>query len=284
MSADPLTLARSRPRRRRRSWSRQAILGGVLLTFVVLVAVLGPLFAPHSLSQPIGIPASGPSSAAPLGTDGLGRDVLSRVLYGGLPVLWTSLACVVGMYVIGGLIGLLAGLSDSLLDPILMRSVDVLIVFPPLVLLLVLIAGAGSSNWVIILGVVLVLSPGVARIVRAATLEIATKGYIEAAVARGERTPQIMFREVLPNIMPVVVADAGVRFLGAIFLIASLDFLGVGSQPPAANWGLMIAENREILSFNVWGVVAPALLLSVLTIAVNLLGNAYTQSRSGGTR
>jgi ABC-type dipeptide/oligopeptide/nickel transport system permease subunit len=148
-----------------------------------------------------------------------------------------------------------------------------------LLLLLVLIAGAGASTGVLVVGIVLVLSPGVARLVRTATLEVSTTGYIEAAVARGERTSSIMRREILPNIAPALVADAGVRFLGAIFLVASLNFLGVGAQPPAANWGLMIAENRQIISTNIWGVCAPSVLIASLTIAANLLGDAYVHAR-----
>ena len=254
-----------------------------MLMFVVAVALVGPLLAPHPLTQPIGIPGTGPSAAAPLGTDFLGRDVLSRVLFGGLPVLWLSVVSVVATYVVGMGVGMVAGLSRSWLDPLLMRGVDVLIVFPPLLLLLVLVAGAGTGTGILLIGIVVVLSPGVARIVRTATLEVSTASYVEAAVARGERTFAIMRREILPNITASVVADAGVRFLGAIFLVASLNFLGVGSQPPAANWGLMIAENREVISTNIWAVAAPALMLAFLAISVNLIGDAYVHSldRSG---
>src|SRR5205823_10328965 len=129
-------------------------------------------------------------------------------------------------------VGMAAGLSRSLLDPILMRSVDVFLVFPPLMLLLLLIAGAGTGPWVLIIGLVLVLFPGVARLVRAATLEVSTTGYIESAVARGEATVAIMRREVLPNIAPAIVADLGVRLSGVIILAASVNFLGLAAKPP----------------------------------------------------
>ncbi len=288
MSATAQPAAPARGRRARVRVPRflrtvRGTLGLTMLLFVVAVAVLGPLVAPHALDQPIGVPGSPPGPGAPLGTDFLGRDVLSRLLHGGFPVLWLAVVSVIGTYAVGLSVGMLAGLSRSWVDPLLMRAVDVLIVFPPLLLLLVLIAGAGSGTLVLLIGIVTVLFPGVARLVRTATLEVSTTSYIEAAVARGERLPAIMRREILPNIMPVVIADAGVRFLGAIFLVASLNFLGVGAQPPAANWGLMIAENRQVITTNVWAVAAPALMLALLTISVNLIGDAYahTLDRSG---
>ena len=261
-------------------------LGAAMLLFVLAVALLGPLVAPHPLDQPVGVPGSPPGNGAPLGTDFLGRDVLSRVLHGGFSVLWLALVAVAITYVVGMTIGMVAGLSRSRLDPILMRSVDIFIVFPPLLLLLVLISGAGTSSLVLIVGIVLVMFPGVARLVRTATLEVSTTSFIEAAVARGESTPAIMRREILPNIAPSLIADAGVRFLGAIFLTASLNFLGVGSQPPSANWGLMVAENRQVLATNIWAVLAPALMLALLTVSVNMIGDAYahTLDRSGARR
>jgi peptide/nickel transport system permease protein len=256
----------------------QSIAGLVLLAFVVGVALIGPLVAPHSIAQPIGVPGSPPVSGAPFGTDFLGRDVLSRMLHGGTSVLTISLIASGFTYLIGIAIGMTAGLSRSLLDPLLMRAVDILLVFPPLMLLLLLIAGAGTGEPILILGIVLVLFPGVARIVRTATLEVSTTAYIEAAVARGERMPAIMRREVLPNIAPTVIADVGVRFSAVIILAASVNFLGLGAQPPAANWGLMIAENLQIISENLWSVLAPAILLALLTISVNLIGDGYTRS------
>jgi ABC-type dipeptide/oligopeptide/nickel transport system permease subunit len=258
--------------------SGQGIAGLVILSVVVGVALIGPLVAPHPLDVPIGVPGSGPSNGAPMGTDFLGRDVLSRVLHGGLPVLELSVVTIALTYLIGGAIGMIAALSRSLLDPILMRVVDLCLVFPPLLLLLLLIAGAGTSMWILTVGIVLVLFPGVARLVRTATLEVSTTGYIEAAMARGERLFALMGHEILPNIAPSVLADVGVRFSGAIILAASVNFLGLGSQPPAANWGLMIAENREIITTNVGSVLMPAVLLALLTISVNMLGDAYVRS------
>lgn len=258
--------------------SPQGIVGALIFVLVVAVALIGPLVAPHALDAPIGAPGSPPGSGAVLGTDDLGRDVLSRLLHGGSSVLAVSIVATVFIYLFGVTVGMTAGLSRSLVDPILMRIVDVFLVFPPLLLLLLLIAGGGTGAVTLVIGIVLVLSPGVARLVRTATLEVSTTAYIEAAIARGEPTHAIMRREVLPNIAPSIIADLGVRFSGVIVLAASVNFLGLGSQPPAANWGLMISENLSTVSSNIWSVLAPAIMLALLTISVNLLGGAYTRS------
>lgn len=273
----------SRRSRKPLSWligTREGIVGLVLMLVVVSVAVVGPFVAPHPLAQPVGVPGADPSSAALLGTDFLGRDVLSRVLYGGLPVIWLSLATICLTYVVGTTIGMIAGLSRSILDPIIMRVVDLFLAFPALLLLLVLLTGAGSSSVVLSVGIVLVLFPGVARLVRTATLKVSTTSYVEAAVARGEGRFAIMWRDVLPNIAQSMLADFGVRFGWAVTLTASVSFLGLGSRPPAANWGLMVAENRTIITDNIWSVLVPAVLLAALTVAVNLLGDAYIKERS----
>jgi ABC-type dipeptide/oligopeptide/nickel transport system permease subunit len=274
------TLGRGGERRRRLSFLRsgRGIVGLAVLLFVVGVALIGPLVAPYALDAPIGAPGNAPGGGATLGTDVLGRDVLSRLLHGGTGVLEISLVTTLLIYFVGVTIGMIAGLSRSLLDPILMRIVDIFLVFPPLVLILLLFAGAGQGSGVLVIGIVFVLAPGVARLVRTATLEVSTNAYIEAAVARGERTIAIMRREVLPNIAPSIIADVGVRFSGVIILAASVQFLGLGARPPAANWGLMIAENLEVVSTNIWAVLAPALMLGLLTVSVNLLGEAYAHS------
>lgn len=264
---------------------RSGRVGLVLLAFVLLVAVIGPLVAPHDPAQPIGLPGLPPSADAPLGTDGLGRDVLSRVLHGGLTVLGLGIAAAAVSYLGGLTIGLAAGYSRGLLDAGLMRGVDVLLAFPPLLFVLVLVTGAGTSALVLVLAVGIVQITGISRIVRAATLEVSVRGYVEAAVARGEPTPAILRREILPNIMTPVLADFGLRFTYAIVIIASMNFLGLGLTPPAADWGLMVAENRQFITLNIWGVLAPAIMLAVLTIAVNLIGDAHVRvlGRSSAT-
>lgn len=252
--------------------------GSLMLALVVLIAICGPNVAPHPIDQPVGPVGSGPSSAHPLGTDMLGRDVFSRVLSGGWSVLWIAAVSVALTYLLAIGMGVLTGLSTSRLSELVMRCLDLLIVFPPMLLLLVLVAGRGTNVAVLLVGIVMVTFPGAARLVRAAAQEVSTAGYVEAAQARGESAVAIGAREVLPNIVPVILADAGVRFLSSIFLVASLNFLGVGAQPPAADWSLMIAENRQLLQINPWAVLAPAALLALLTISVNLVADAYVST------
>lgn len=254
------------------------LVGSVLLVAVVAVALLGPLFAPYAPDEPVGVPFSGPAEGTPFGTDFLGRDVLSRVLWGGRSVLALAGLATLLAYAGGIVIGLAAGYSRSLLDPALMRAADVMLSFPALLFLLVLVTGAGTSKTVLVLGVALVQMPLIARIVRAATLEQSVRGFVEAAVARGERTSAILRREILPNIAGPIAADVGLRFTYAIILVASVNFLGLGLQPPAADWALIISENRGGLTLNPYVILVPAALISLLTISFNLVGDAIARN------
>jgi peptide/nickel transport system permease protein len=258
--------------------SATGAIGLALLALVLGTAVLGPFLAPHSPTESIGIPFDGPSSAAPLGYDVLGRDVLSRVLWGGRSVLALAGLATLIAYVAGGLVGLLAGYSRSRLDFVLMRGVDVLISFPALLFILVLIAGAGTSKAALVGGVAIVQAPLVARIVRTATLEQAVRGFVEAAAARGESTFAILRREILPNIVSPIAADFGLRFTYSIILVASVNFFGLGLQPPDADWALIVSENRDGLALNPWVILVPAGLIALLTISLNLVGDALARS------
>ena len=257
---------------------RSGAIGLTVVVLVVAIAFLGRYVAPHDPSMPVGAPLSGPSSTAHLGTDFLGRDVLSRLLYGGRSVIGLAAAATILGYVVGLAIGLIAGYTRSKVDPILMRTVDVMLAFPPLLFLLVLITGAGTGVGVLIIGVAAIQAPSISRIVRTATLEVSVRGYVEAAIARGERAFAVILREVLPNILAPVLVDAGLRFTYSILIIASVNYLGLGLQPPASDWALLISENREYIALNVWAVLAPAAMIAMLTIGVNLMGDAIARS------
>jgi peptide/nickel transport system permease protein len=265
-------------RRSRLLRTPNGIAGAVLLLLLLAIAFLGPLFAPHSPTEAIGAPGELPSGHSIFGTDFLGRDVLSRVLSGGHSVFLLAGAATAAAYLAGLTVGLVAGYSRNLLDPILMRGVDILLAFPALLVMLLLASGLGPQVWVLVLGVVLVELPGISRIVRSATQEVSTREFVEAAVARGERTPAVLLREVLPNISSVVLADFGLRFGWSVILIASMNFLGLGLKPPQADWGLMVSENRDYISVNAWSVLVPGVLLALLTISVNLLSDAYART------
>jgi peptide/nickel transport system permease protein len=252
--------------------------GVTVVVFVVAVAIFGRYFAPYDPNVPMTAPLSPPSSHYLLGTDFLGRDVFSRLLYGGRSVI-TLAALATGLgYLIGMSVGLIAGFSRSRIDPVLMRSVDVMLAFPPLLFLLVLISGAGTGVEVLVIGVAVIQAPGISRIVRTATLEVSVRGYVEAAIARGERSYAVIVREVLPNIMAPVLVDSGLRFTYSILIIASVNFLGLGLQPPASDWALMISDNRQYIAIQAWAVLAPAAMIALLTIGINLTGDAIARS------
>jgi ABC-type dipeptide/oligopeptide/nickel transport system permease subunit len=252
--------------------------GVTIVLFVLAVALFGRYVAPHDPNVPVGLPLSGPSGTSPLGTDYVGRDVLSRLLYGGRSVIGLALAATLLGYGIGLAIGLVAGYSRSRVDSVLMRSVDVMLAFPPLLFLLVLISGAGTGVEVLVIGVAVIQAPGISRIVRTATLEVSVRGYVEAAIARGERSYAVIVREVLPNIMAPVLVDSGLRFTYSILIIASVNFLGLGLQPPASDWALMISDNRQYIAIQAWAVLAPAAMIALLTIGINLTGDAIARS------
>jgi ABC-type dipeptide/oligopeptide/nickel transport system permease subunit len=246
---------------------------------VLAAALLGPLFAPHAPNSYTGDSFLGSGSGHIFGTDSVGRDVLSRVLWGGRSIIALATAATLGAYVVGGAIGLLAGYRRGILDAGLMRTMDVLLAFPALLLVLLLAGGIGAGVTTIVIGVAAVNVPGVARIVRAATLEVSVRGFVEAAVARGERTPAILRREILPNIAGIVAADGGVRFTSAFLAVAGLNFIGIGVQPPAADWATMIAENRNYISLQPWTVAAPAICIALFTITVNVIADGLVRGR-----
>jgi ABC-type dipeptide/oligopeptide/nickel transport system permease subunit len=216
-----------------------------------------------------------------LGTDFIGRDVLSRLLCGGTGVITAALAATAIAYAIGGFIGLLAGFVRRLDSP-MMRIVDVLLSFPPVLFLLVVAAGAGRGLVVLSLAIAVTNMPAIARIIRSAVVEHRQRAYVEAAILRGETTSFILVRELLPNIIRILLADLGLRFTWSMLLVASVSFLGLGSQPPAPNWALMISENRPGMELQPWAVAAPAILIALLTVSVNVVADAFA-SRLGSS-
>lgn len=254
-------------------------IGLALTVSVLFIAIFGPFLAPHPPAALLGAPFQAPGAAFPLGTDVLGRDVLSRVLCGGRTVVGYATIATAIAYLVGGSLGLIAGYTRSLVDPVVMRIMDVMLAFPPFLFLLVLTTGLGTGPYVLIIGVASIHVPGIVRIVRAATLEVKGRGFVEAAVARGERRSAVLRREIVPNITGTLVADAAPRLTISILLVASLNYLGLGLHPPAADWALMLSENRVGLTIQPWSVAVPGLLIVALTIGTNLLADAVARSR-----
>ena len=251
--------------------SRVALL---VLALVIGVALLGPLVAPNSPTALDGTPYAGPSGEFPLGNDYLGEDVLSRLLWGGRTVVLDGAIATLLGYAIGAPIGLLAGYTRTLADPVLMRAMDVLLAFPPILFLLLIATGAGSSLTALVIAIAVIHVPSVARVLRAATLEVSVRGFVEAAVARGDPARVILRREILPNIWGPIVADAGPKFTVSILLVAAVNFLGLGISPPTADWAMMISENRAGIAINPWAVLAPAFMIGILTVSVNLVADS----------
>lgn len=251
--------------------------GLALFGLTLTIALFGPLVSPHSPTEFVGTPLSGPSAQFPLGTDVLGRDMLSRVLHGGDTLIGLATLATVSGAAVGLLAGMIAGLNRALIDRIIMRGIDVLLAFPGLVLLLLLVASLGPGGRTAVIAVAMINIPGSTRIVRAATVEVAVKAYVEAARLRGESTFGIAIREVLPNILAAIAADLGTRFTLSVLIIAGANFLGLGLQPPTSDWGLMVAENRASLELQPWAVLVPAFLIAILTISINLVADSMLQ-------
>jgi len=263
-----------------RAW-RQARtkIGVVLVVALVGLSLIGPFFAPHSPSEFAGAPYS-PDSGA-FGTDNLGRDVLSRFLWGGRSILGLSLAATAIGLVLGVSIGLVAAYARSLLDDVLMRGMDVILAFPSIVLALVAVATVGPKLWLIVLTVGFTTAPRVARVTRGASLEIVERDFVRAAEAIGQPRRKILLGEILPNIMSPLMVEASLRLTFSIGLIAGLSFLGFGLQPPDADWGLMINENRQGLTVQPWGVVLPVGAIALLTIGTSLIGDGLARASAG---
>lgn len=264
--------------RRRRSANRTLLLGIVGSALVLAVALLGPLLTPYDPNETLGATFVPPDADHLLGTDSLGRDVLSRVLDGGHTVLLYASIATLGAYALGLTIGMVAGYSRGWVDQALMRVVDVALAFPSLVFILLLAAAFGRGITSIVWATALIQATAIARVVRTATLEQSVRGFVEAAVARGERTLSILVREILPNIGGTLAADVGIRFTWSVLLIASVNFLGLGLQPPAADWGLMVSENRGGMILNPLSIIAPAAILGLLTVSINLIADALSRS------
>jgi peptide/nickel transport system permease protein len=266
-------------RQSRFSWS--AKIGMVLATAIVLIGLFGPFFAPDGPADTIGSAYESPSSAHLFGLDYLGRDVLSRFLWGGRTALAMALLATVLGYAIGLTIGLAAAYSRGLLGGWLMRASDVLLAFPGMIFVLLLLSAYGSSITLVIVAVALANAPRIARIVRAAALEVVDLAYVEAARIRGEHAAYVTLREILPNIKAPILVDFGVRVTGSILLVASVSFLGFGLQPPSADWGLIVSENRAGMTIQPWSVVPAVAAIGLLTVAINLIIDGYRGSADG---
>ena len=278
MAIEQASAPRPAPTRYRLLWSQtpQSFrIGLVILLVHLVVAVTGPLWAPYGFSQMgTGIPLSGMSWAHPFGIDQLGRDVFSRVVHGSHIVILLSLSGTAIGLLVGAVMGLLSGYLGGWFDNLLQRLLESLISIPFLVLALIAIASAGpelSGNPIlVVLVVALVYAPRIARIARAAAMDIATRDFVTVARLRGESAWSVMRRELLPNATGVLLVEFALRAGYAPVLVGSLGFLGFGLRPPTPEWGLMISENRALIIITPITVLGPGLALASLVVGLNL--------------
>lgn len=250
-------------------------IGAVILLIHIATAITGPFWAPYGFSQMgTGIPLSGMSWGHPFGVDQLGRDVFSRVVHGAHIVILLSLSGTALGLIVGAILGLLSGYLGGWIDSLLQRFLEALISIPFLVLALIAIASAGpelSGNPIlVVLVVALVYAPRIARIARAAAMDIATRDYVTVARLRGESAWSVMRRELLPNATSVLLVEFALRAGYAPVLIGSLGFLGFGLRPPTPEWGLMISENRALIIITPITVLGPGLALASLVVGLNM--------------
>lgn len=250
------------------------LIGFSIVGFFFLMALFGPLVVPYGYSdQDLVNRFDPPSKEHFFGTDRYGRDVFSRVLVGSRDVFVVAGAGTIIAVILGLSLGLLSGYYGGLVDDIVMRLVDVLLSIPPLLLAMIILFTLGPSRINVIFVVGFLYIPIVSRVVRSVVLDIKTRQYIEAAKLRGESNAYILFREILPNVLPPLAVEASMRFSYSIFLVASLGFLGLGVQPPSPDWGLMVGEARTYFMQAEWALLAPAGAIALLVIGVGFMSD-----------
>ena len=264
-----------------------AWLGLVVIGIYIFVALFAPWLAPYGEADS-SFAAYAPWSAEHVfGTDQIGRDILSRLIYGARNTIGIALATTLLAFLIGGGLGLAAAISRGWVDQVLSRAVDVVISIPSLIFALMLLSIYGSTTLSLIVIIAVLDSTRVFRLTRAVSMNVVVMEYVEAARLRGEGLGWIMRREILPNIMPPLVAEFGLRFCFVFLTIAALSFLGVGIQPPTADWGSMVRENASLIQFAQFDIKAgitpllPAAAIAILTIAVNFVVDWFLMKTSG---
>lgn len=254
--------------------NKLAAFSAVLIVVIILIAVFAPFVAPYDhLKQSLVDRLAHPSAEHWLGTDELGRDVLSRIIFGARVSLTIGLVPTLISMAIGTVLGLYAGFYGGKVDFIIMRLADVMLAFPSLLLAMVVMYTMGGGLINIFIALSLVNWASTARIVRSQTLSLKEKEYVEAARSIGVKKPTIMFRHILPNCLPSLIVLFTLNIPAAILSEASLSFLGVGAQPPSASWGLMVVRGKKYLFSEPWLSIAPSVAIMVIVLAFNFLGD-----------
>ena len=281
MVSSTLAFATAKPALRRVPWLGARVwrhpgarVGAVLLALIIAGAVAAPLLTRYDPVQIApAIKLQPPSAAHLLGTDQYGRDLLTRVLYGGRVSLSVGLLSVGAALVVGGALGALSAFWGGWFDAIMMRVSDVVLAFPAILLAIALLAFLGGGFWNVTLAIAVVYAAPMARVARGAVLTVHHEEYVDAARAIGSGDFRILARHILPNAAAPLIVESTLRLAFAILAEAALSFLGLGTQPPTPSWGLMIAEGRAVMTFSGWPAIAPGIAITMTVLGFNLVGD-----------
>lgn len=261
--------------------------GMIVILLYALVGIFAPVLAPHGEAEVFASPYAPWSSEFIFGTDQIGRDIFSRMIFGARNTVGIAVATTLLAFLIGGSLGLAAAIDRGWIDQLLSRTVDVLMAIPSLIFALVLLSIFGSTVTNLILIIAVLDATRVFRLTRSVALNVVVMDFVEAARLRGEGLGWIMRREILPNILPPLIAEFGLRFCFVFLSIAALSFLGVGIQPPTADWGSMVRDNASLIQFAQYDIKAgltpllPAAAIALLTVAVNFVVDWFLHKTSG---
>jgi peptide/nickel transport system permease protein len=255
--------------------------GSVVILSYVVVGLFAPLIAPFGEREVVGAQYQAWSALHWLGTDHLGRDMLSRMIYGTRNTVGIAIAATVIAFVIGSALGVTAAVVRGWLDQFLSRLIDMIMAIPGLVFALLLLTILGTSIWTLIVVIAAIDITRVFRLSRAVASNIVVMDYIEAAQLRGDRLPRLILREILPNASAPLIAEAGLRFVFVFLSISALSFLGLGIQPPTADWGSMVRENATLMTYGDITPLIPAGAIALLAVAVNFIVDWMLQRASG---
>ncbi len=264
----------------------QGAVGLFLVVLVFIVVVFGPWLAPRD-PEAMSILAryKGPSANFLLGTDQYGRDILSRLLIGARSTVTMAVFATLAGTLAGALIGTVSAFLGGRADEFIMRTIDAIMAIPNLLFALLIVNLLGSSSINALVAVAVAFAPGMARITRSVALAVRKQDYVSAAIARGESSRYIILREMLPNVVAPIVVETTIRVSFAVMLIATLSFLGLGAQPPATEWGLMVSEARQYMHLSAGILIWPSLAIAIVAIGFNLLGDGLRDAlnpRTGG--
>ncbi len=262
-----------------------AMIGLFFTSVYFIMAVFAPWLAPYGMAEIVGDVWEPSSSEFLLGTDSIGRDLLSRMIYGGRTTIFIATAATILSFTLGSILGFFAAVSGGWVDQAISRFVDLIMSIPSLIFALVVLSVMPTTVPILIILMGLLDSTRVYRLARAVAVDITVMDYVEAARLRGEKIGWIIFRETLPNALSPLIAEMGLRFIFAVLFVSTLSFLGLGVQPPQADWGGLVKENQEGINYGIQAALYPAYAIATLCISINLVADWIlnrTTSLKGG--